>query len=119
MAGPIKLFQSVQNFYRGMGIYPPKVNQEFSFLLKRLFFGISSIITFLALIAFLLFEAQTIDEFISAFHGSMTELVQLSGFYLSEWRIPNILRLIENFESFIEKRKHRFCFGIANTCLNE
>lgn len=107
MASSMKLFQSVQSFYCTMGVYPPEPNQRLSFRLKRIFFPLSSFITFLALVAFFFFEAQTVEQYASAFHGSITELVILADFHIIAWQMPNILKLIENFERFIEKRKHK------------
>lgn len=105
MATRLTLFQSVQIFYRVMGIYPTETNQKFPLLLKWLFFGVSTISTFSALVAFLLFEAQTVDQYASAFHGAISELCQMIHFHISAWQMSNVLKLIANFEGFIEKRR--------------
>lgn len=107
MATQIKLFQSVQSFCRTMGVYPSNKSENLiSLLLKRVFFGFSTIITFSALVAFFLIDAETVDEYTNAFHGSISELCQVIHFQIVALQMSNVLKLIEHFEVFIEKRKH-------------
>lgn len=108
MAAQLNLFESVQSFYRVMGIYPTETSKKIPLLLKRLFFGVSTVFTFSALVAFLLLEAQTVDQYASAFHGAVTELDQIIHFHISAWQMSNVLKLIANFEGFIEKREQTF-----------
>lgn len=108
MATQLNFFQSVQDFYRVMGIYPTETNQKFPLLLKRFFFGVSTISTFCALIAFLLLEAQTVDQYASAFHGSISELCQMISFLISVWQMSIVLKLIEHFNEFVAKSEQIF-----------
>lgn len=108
MAASVKLFRSLQRFCRtmGLGIHSFDTNEsKISISLKRLFFGYTTIFTLFAFVAFIRLEAQTIDQYANAIHGSMTELNQITNFHITAWQMQNILKLIGNFERFIEKRE--------------
>lgn len=104
MAGSIKLFQSVQNSYKTLGIYSPNSNQIFSFNLKKLFFLLGLIVTFVSRFGYFLFEAKFVEENgFKSFYQSISVLIALGDFLLSIWQMPEILQLIEMYDAFIRK----------------
>lgn len=106
MTGAIKLFQYVQNFYQTLGIHPPiQSYQTFSLNRRNLFFLSCSVLTFILSTAYLLFDAQSIQDFGIPFCASV---IILSGFFIyivQIWRNAEIFQLIEHFEKFIEQSK--------------
>lgn len=102
MDGPIKLFQNVQNFYHTMGI---KSNQYFSLNAKKLFFLLFITLGGISVTAYFIFEAKTIEEYGNSFYSAISNLYTLVDFIVTVWRMPDILKLIEKCEKFIENSK--------------
>lgn len=106
MAGSTKLFQHLQkHYYHPMGIHMPQSNQRCvpnwrnlstAFFLAQLFIG-----AFL----FLLFEANSTFEYGTNFYTSISESCCLLYFYIQYCQMPNISKLIESCETFIESSK--------------
>lgn len=104
--GKIKLFQFVLQGYQTMGIYPSQSNQNLLPNTKNVYFLLSMIRLFLSLIAFIVFEATSVNDFVKTFFASMITLCALVCFLITIWKIQQILMLIEHFEEFIGKRKY-------------
>lgn len=102
MANPpkIKLFQLVQKFYQTMGI-----NSSNALNWRNLFFSLTILLHFFGLIGFFLFKSTSISEYGSCFFGCIADLYALIDFKLTQWRMPQIFKLIGMCESFIEKSK--------------
>lgn len=108
MTSSLKLFQSVQEFYQTMGIYSAQSNQLLSFNVKKVFFLFSITTTTISIGLFFLFKASTIQEYGSSLGGASADLYSLLDFVISVCQMPNILKLFELFEIFIEKSKLNF-----------
>lgn len=63
------------------------------------------VLIFIALFAFLLWEAETIDDYGTSFYECLTQLGCAHNFLVVVWRMPVILKLLKNFEKFIDSRK--------------
>lgn len=101
----MKLFQSLQKFYRITGIYPSSSNRNHSVNWKILLI-LLSLIQFAVLTGvFFITEANSIDEYGTSFYGSISALLGVVDFLINIWKMANILRLIGKFEEFINKRK--------------
>ena len=102
----MQLFQCVRTACQRMGIflYHPNQNQTFNLkivltVLPILFFIISSM-------AFLLFEAQTMQDYQDSFiASSSTIMASLNFAIIVFWKVPKMLEMIESFEKIIEKSK--------------
>lgn len=66
---------------------------------------------------FLVTPNKTNSEFIQSFYVSVTTIAHFFYFVIIIWKKPSILRVIENFENFIGKRK--FKLHIVKTRANE
>lgn len=105
MAGALKLFQSVQQFYQTMGMYSSQSSQLLSPNVRKAFFLISITAITVSIGWFAVFEASTIQEYGMSFYGVFSDLYALLDLIITTWQMTNILKLIELFEIFIEKSK--------------
>lgn len=106
MAGSVKLFQCIQNYYQTMGIMNSYQSQQiFSFNWKNLSFFCAMILMFISTFSFFLFNASTVADYGSSFFGSVSYLNTIVDFITNIWQIPNILLLIAVFEKYIEMSK--------------
>lgn len=104
MTRSIKLFRHVRKFYRMVGIHPPKSkhHHQHRFNVKN---SLSSV--FLALFSisiawYLLFEANTTDEYGQCFTGFVS-VIEISVYFIVNFsKIESILKLIKKIEEFIE-----------------
>lgn len=103
MGGPIKLFQTVQKFYKTMGI---NSNQYFSINAKKLFFLLTITLGLISVTAYFSFAAKTIEEYGNSFYSATSNLYTLVDIIVTIWRMPDILKLIEKGEKFIKNSKH-------------
>lgn len=101
----MKFFQLVQKSCQAMGILPsnqsPKSSINFItllILLPTMLFAISSS-------AFLLFEAQSIQEYRDSVYTCTSMFVCLANFAVIVCKMPNYLQMIEKFEKFVQKRE--------------
>lgn len=117
MAGSVKLFAVLRDFYRMMGLSPPQTNSLNS---KNLFFFLSSTTGFFSIVAFFLFKANSVQEYVNSFHTSVTTLLFLLYFTAIARQMTNATQLIQQFEEFIEKskwktKKQQFFLFFLNT----
>lgn len=106
MAGQLKLLQLTQKVYQDMGTYPLQSNQNWrSINWRNIFILFSFIQMFIFSLAFLIFEAKTIIEAGTCFYAVITEICCSIFYLIHMWKTQKILKLIENFEIFIEKCK--------------
>lgn len=98
MDGSVKLFRLVQKYYQTMGIYP---SQTINW--RNVIFLFAIFAQFMAISGFFLLQATSIPEYGSSFMGISSSLYSIVTFLLTLWRIPEILKLIQLCENFIEK----------------
>lgn len=106
MTGSIKLFQHIQKFHQIVGIHSSQSNQkQWSAILGKTIFLISSAQLTFTIVAFLLFDAKSMFDYGLAFY-ILIALINNTGNYLFFiWRSENTFKFIENCVGFIEKRK--------------
>ena len=103
MATTVKLFQLTRIYYKTLGIYPTKPNQKYAFNLTSLFSFLSMITINISSASFFFFKAETIDEYLRSFYVSFTQFGFVFCFLVNIWKASNILKLIEDYEKFIQK----------------
>ena len=105
MATELKLFQVVQSTFRSMGICRSESNQSNLLNAKTAFFLLSFVQLLCSSMPYLLYEAKSVGERADSFYVSLTNSVCLIYILLSMKKISNILKLIEQFQEFIQKSK--------------
>lgn len=102
----MKLFQNVQKMYHQMGICSPQSSPNHSLWNAKIVF------VFLVLtqsmtssVVFFLFEANSVGQRADSFYVVLSIPVFLSHTAIIMRKIPDLQRLIEKFEQFIEKSK--------------
>lgn len=107
MAVVIKLFHTLQSFYKSLGLQirlSQSCRSQYLLSAINLFLSISTVQLFLSTSAFFLFEAQTADEYGISFYISITVLSVIVDIGSVAWNINKILTLIGNYEKFLKKR---------------
>lgn len=81
-----------------------------------LFFILGPIQLIISSCAFFLFQAKSIREYIQSLNVTMTLTICVILISISKWKMDDILKLIEKFEQFIEKRKrmHKYSHEKCN-----
>lgn len=110
----MKLFQSVQEFYQTMGIYPSQPNQNRSLNLRNLLILLSMISLIVCAMGYFILRAKTALELAETFYLSSTELACLINFIISFWKIDNIQMFSEKVEEFIQNGKTKFLMKIVS-----
>lgn len=106
MAKKIKLFFIAQQMYAIQGICPSaQLNEPLSMNYKilRVLLAMAMIVT--ASLTFFTFDAKSVMDFGMAVSDSNLELLGVFNFIVNMIQMPNIVKLIENCEKFIEKSK--------------
>lgn len=105
MAGSVKLYQTILKCYDTTGVYSIQSNQSRPFNLRSFIFLLANVLYFVSELTYILFRANTMLEYgFSVFLG-LTTANASAQFMLTISRMPNILKLIEMCESFIESSK--------------
>lgn len=105
MANNVKLFQSVQEYFKTMGIFPTQPNQKYSFNLMSFFILLSMFMLLIPSMAFFLLKAETIEEYFDTFYASSSVLAYIVCFIVNIWKMTNLIELIKRYENSISKRK--------------
>lgn len=103
----MKLFQSVQKYYRTLGVYAPQSNQNYAFNWRNLVVLFALTQGFIFTMAFCLLQAKTVREYGDSFYVSVTEFADAIYFLSNIWKMRKFFKLIEQFENFIEKSKSK------------
>lgn len=112
MVDSIKLFQSVQNSYRAMGIYSPHPNQRFTLNPRKLFFLSGLIGLFISRLGYFIFEAKFVeDNGFESFYQTFLILIGLAVFLMSVYQMPELIQAIKMFDEFIEKSESTIRFA--------
>lgn len=105
----MKIFQFDQEFYEIFQLNPNHPDQRCSFTMKTLFIVAGMVLLLISSVAFVLFEANSIDEYAFSFFSSTAIMVCTIQWLAVIWERPNLRELIENMEQFIEKRELELC----------
>lgn len=109
MVGRIKLFRCVRRLYKTMGILPPSKHPEkFSFNWRNLGICSSNLITLALEVVFLFFKAKSIQEYGLSFYACASLIWFEIDVSIMVLQMPNILKLMENLETFIELSEFQF-----------
>lgn len=101
----MKLFQSVGEYYRMMGIYPLHPDQNCSINLRNAAFSMSFFLLFASTMGHFLFESTELINRSEALYVSLTVLACVNNFIITTWKMENFRMLIERLEKFIENSK--------------
>lgn len=104
----IKLFCSVRKYFEGLGFHaPPELNQncEINHVNGYYIFAVAGM--FFPITAYLLFRATSAYEFSVSFYLSVVMVTMTVYCVVLIYRMGSIVVLIEKYEEFIGKRKHK------------
>lgn len=105
MADSVKLFYTIRKCYVTTGLYSIQSNQIPPFNSKIFIFLLFNTLYFASACAYVLFCANTIQEYGVSTFIFLTNLTVLILFVLTILRMPQILKLMEMCETFIEQRR--------------
>lgn len=105
MADSIKLFQNLEQVFQHMGILPIDENHEGNGFWRRNYFIVSIAMYICASVSYFAFEAQTIGEYTDSFYMYSTEMLAMFLMLTYIRKLPEILALIEELETFFQKSK--------------
>lgn len=105
MAYTVTLFQSVQEYFQSMGIYPTQPNQRYSVDWRSFLILISMLVIFIPSSGFFFLKAETREEFYTTFYISSTVLTYVGCFVVNIWKMIKVRELIARSENFTAKRK--------------
>lgn len=107
MVGTIKLFVNDQKKIQTLGIVPSQsMESKWSlFNSKNLFVLFFTALGYISTTGFFLFKGKSIKEDALTVFASLAGFLCLLYFTVYIWKIDDILKLIKDYEEFIEKRK--------------
>lgn len=107
MAGSIRFFRFIQKSYYTVGIRPLSSQNKWfgSYNWRNSIVLLFLSIMFVASTAFLLFQANSFEEYGTAFYVSVTELVNIVCLIAIIPKMTDIFALMEKFGDFVEKSK--------------
>lgn len=100
MAGTIKLFQSVENSYKTIGIYTLQSNQFFDINFRKVFFSLNMLLMVISYLGHFLVEKN-----VESLYSFISGLLCLIYFFVTIWQMPNLLKVFKAYEKFIERSK--------------
>lgn len=102
----IKLFHSVQKYFRVMGFYTiAEPNKTCEFNYRNLFFILTLAGMSIPISGYVIFKENSVAEISAACYELITITALLTYFSVIFFQMGNIQNLIERFETFIENRK--------------
>lgn len=107
MARTLILFQFIRKSYHLLDIDLDQSQKNHQFNLKILLTLLCMILVFVATSAFILFEAETTQDYGACFTAFFMEVFITIFFIINLVKMPKIINLIEMMESFIEESKYR------------
>lgn len=106
MSSVVKLFITQRKLYKTLGIdiYQSQIWRSMRSINGRsLLFLISALQFYISTTAFLVFEAQTADEYGMTFYISITIVSVAINAITIAWQMDKIFILMRNYEEFIDK----------------
>lgn len=103
----IKLFQTTQNCFKAIGYYASssQPSQNCRFNRTNLYYMFVLVFMLVPVLGFLIFRAQSVYEYGITFYTTITLLGVIIYYACIVCEMGKILKLIETYEEFIEKRK--------------
>lgn len=110
MAG-IKLFGAVQRNFKALGIYAPSQPNQICSLNRKNGFYISAVAGMsISVAGYFFFEANSAYEYSVSFYMMITFIANAAYVTVFFHNMRSFLKLIKNYEEFIDKRKR--CFAL-------
>lgn len=103
----IRLFQTTQKCFKAVGFYasPSQPNENCQFNWKNLYHLFAAVIMIVTVLGFLIFKAQTVYEYGITFYITISFSGLIIHYACIVCKMGKILKLIEVYEEFIERRK--------------
>lgn len=103
----MKLFQSIKEFHRKLGLDPPQPGENSSINSKNLLVLLSIALGAILTAAFCVFEAETVLDYGKSYFASGTEFFNVGCFVSNIWKWQNTWKTIEKLETFIQKSRSK------------
>lgn len=110
----MKSFEIIQLQLNILSIRPLQQNQSFRLSWENIAIITNFLFLMIATAAFLLIEANTIDEFSQSFFSLMTEIISTMSYFLFALQKKKIFKLIESLDHFTTTREIYFEFAKFN-----
>lgn len=107
MAQPNQFFELIRELFQLLGIRPCQSNQKYNYNLRNSFVLIILAQLFAASTAFLLFEANSIDEYGQSFYLTVTSLLLVFLWPCFIQNMGDLFKLMEQINTFAAKRKSK------------
>lgn len=104
MAYTVILFQSVQGYYKSMGIYP-QLNQRYSVNWRSFLILISMLVIFISSSGFFFLKAETREDIYTTFYIASTVLTYIGCFVVNIWKMIKVRELIARSENRMAQSK--------------
>lgn len=104
MADPFRLFVNVRKFHRILGLDPRQTNPQWILNWRNVLICYALAQMYISLMAFCIFEAQTLFEYGCAIYVGITELACIFAYIFQYISMAHTLDWIEKLEKFMEKR---------------
>lgn len=102
----MRSFQSLRQFYRISGIFPPsQLNQKCLLNANNLFYVISMLQYMISTVSCSLFKTGSMAEYVKSFFGAISALIFIQIFLITISKSADIFMLIDKFDKFVEKSK--------------
>lgn len=108
----MKLFESVQKYFRTLGIRPPESSEKSSYNFLNSMVLLVLVTGSIFTMAFCLFKAITVREYGDSFYASVTEMANTVYLLSNIWKMRTIFNVITRLEEFIQKRKWFFFLSV-------
>lgn len=108
----MKLFQSIRQVFKTVGMCPSGIKHYQNWKIVSTFLFLTH--TFITSMAYFLYDAKSIPELAEALFPSTTELVAGVSVGICIWKMTSILKLMKNFDDFIDKREWIFSPKVKN-----
>lgn len=100
----IKLFQFNQKICQTIGIFVPQLNpNHYALNSMNLIMFIILAQFAVTLIAFVVYDAKAMGEYGAIFFSTTCVIKAMFDYFITIWKVKDILKMIENCEGFIEK----------------
>lgn len=107
MATPkIKLFLSVQKYFKAMGYYAPSQPEqicEFNRINGFYIFSVGGML--IPVLGFLFFKAESAYEYVNSFYIAITIIGMIFHFTAFLFNVGTVLNLIQKYQELTKKRK--------------
>lgn len=102
----MKLFRSIKSYCHSLGMHPPESNQfPFNWRYSLIIFNLA--IATIISGGFFILDANTVREYGDSFYVTMTSFTSLSVYLIHIFNMRKVLKLMENFDGFIQGSKSK------------